>query len=416
MQPGGVTAGDLISATRKELIRVGYTELTRKGVERTWRCLEAYLKSRDIEHFSMEVGEEFLADQYQIDTAQSLSETDKDRLRAINLLVDFQTQQQVSIRGKRKRYQLAPQFQQAFGAFMHERETSGLSHRTLETGIIYLERFSAYLDARGVKRVADIEPAHVIDFLHTCAEKYRTPTVYCTACLLRALFRYLHAEQLTLKNLALAVPKVRYDKQAKVPSAYSTEEIQRLLEAVDRGNPKGKRDYAILSIASRLGLRATDICTLTFENFHWDTSTIELRQHKTGASMVLPLLNDVGEAVVDYLKYSRPSVETNVVFLRLSVPIGPLKPPTLHSIVTHYMNKAGIVVPDGKKHGPHALRHSLASTLLHQKISLPVISEVLGHTASVTTSTYLKIDILQLRTCALEVPPLRAIWLGGDLI
>jgi len=413
MQSGAV---NLINATRRELIRIGYTELTRREVERTWRHLEAYLRSRDIEHFSMEVGKEFLADQYQIATAQSLSETDKGRLRAITLLVDFQTHQQVSVRGKRRRYQLAPQFQQAFGAFMHERKTSGLSHRTLETGIIYLERFSAYLDAHGVKQVADIRPAHVVAFLHTCAEQYRTPTVYCTACLLRALFRYLHAEQLTLKNLALAVPKVRYDGQAKVPSAYSTEEIQRLLEAVDRGNPKGKRDYALLLIASRLGLRASDICALTFENFHWETNTLELRQHKTGASLVLPLLDDVGEAVIDYLKYSRPPVETSVVFLRLSAPIGPLKPSTLHSIVTHYMNKAGIVVPDGKKHGPHALRHSLASILLHRKLSLPVISEILGHTASVTTSTYLKIDILQLRACALEVPPLQAIWLGGDLV
>ncbi|MEW6233605.1 MAG: hypothetical protein AB1566_15020, partial [Chloroflexota bacterium] len=87
MQPGGATIGDLINATRQELIRVGYTELTRKGIERTWRHLEAYVKSRDIEGFSMEVGEAFLADQYQLDTTQPLSETGKDRLRAISLLV-----------------------------------------------------------------------------------------------------------------------------------------------------------------------------------------------------------------------------------------------------------------------------------------------------------------------------------------
>ena len=127
----------------------------------------------------------------------------------------------------------------------------------------------------------------------------------------------------------------------------------------------------------------------------------------------MPLLNDVGEAVIDYIKYGRPAVETNKVFLRLCAPIGQMKAPTLHSIVTHYMNKAGIHITKGKKHGPHALRHSLASALLHNNIPMPVISEVLGHADSQTTSTYLKIDTLNLRKYALDVPPIKVVLLGG---
>jgi len=217
------------------------------------------------------------------------------------------------------------------------------------------------------------------------------------------------------KDLSITVPSIRCSKKSKIPSAYSQKEIRQLLACVDRGNPKGKRDYAILLIAIRLGIRASDICKLTFHNFKWEFNTIEFRQNKTGDMMVLPLLNDVGEAVIDYIKYGRPAVETNKVFLRLCAPIGRLKAPTLHSIVTHYMNKAGIFIPKGKKHGPHALRHSLAAALLHNNTPIPVISEVLGHADSQTTSNYLKIDTLHLRKYALDVPPIKVGLTGGVL-
>lgn len=120
--------------------------------------------------------------------------------------------------------------------------------------------------------------------------------------------------------------------------------------------------------------------------------------------MILPLLPEVGLAIIDYLKYGRPTTESTNIFIRHYCPIGPLAPPTLHSIVWQYIKLANITVPDGKKHGPHVLRHSLASALLEENIPLPTIAEVLGHTSTETTSIYLKIDINQLRRCALDVP------------
>jgi integrase len=226
----------------------------------------------------------------------------------------------------------------------------------------------------------------------------------------------LHKQQLHPKDLAFHVPSVKCSKKSKVPSAYTQEEIQRMLSAVDRGNPKGKRDYAILLIAVRLGLRASDICGLTFDHFKWESNTIELRQEKTEELLVLPLFNDVGEAVIDYIKYGRPAVQAREIFLRLSAPIERMSYPTLHSIVTEYLNKTGISIPEGKKHGPHALRHSLASALLHNNTPMPVISEILGHTDTQTTTVYLKIDILHLRDYALNVPPVRVVVLGGALV
>lgn len=129
-------------------------------------------------------------------------------------------------------------------------------------------------------------------------------------------------------------------------------------------------------IAVQLGIRSSDICELTFDSFKWEANSIELEQGKTKEPIVLPLLNDVGEAVIDYIKYGRPTVETKEIFLRLSAPIERMQAPTLHSIVTFYMNKAGITIPEGKKHGPHALRHSLASALLHNNTPMPLIPSI----------------------------------------
>lgn len=151
-------------------------------------------------------------------------------------------------------------------------------------------------------------------------------------------------------------------------------------------------------------MRAGDICSLSFKNLKWEHNEIELIQEKTQEKILLPLLPEVGSAIIDYLKYGRPITESATIFLRHTCPITPLTPPTLHSIVSQYLRLAGIKVPDGKKHGPHALRHSLASALLEENTPLPIISEVLGHTTTNTTSIYLKIDVNHLRRCALDVP------------
>jgi len=410
-----LTLADLIKRTKDELIKTRFSKLTLEGIERVWDNLEKYLRNKGIDHFSMDHAMAFLRERYHFPETRRPSSINQRRLRAIQLLADFQAHQRIFIRRKQKRYTFAQPFENIFLEFMDSRKNAGISSRTLESYAIYLERFSRYLSDRKINNVAEIDTKHVHGFIQSSSSVYSISTIYCTCCLLRVLFRYLFKQKMIIEDLSITVPSIRCSKKSKIPSAYSQKEILQLLACVDRGNPKGKRDYAILLIAIRLGIRASDICKLTFDNLKWESNTIEFKQNKTGDTIVLPLLNDVGEAVIDYIKYGRPAVETNNVFLRLCAPIGRLKAPTLHSIVTHYMNKSGILIPKGKKHGPHALRHSLASALLEKNIPMPVISEVLGHTDSKTTSTYLKIDILNLRKYALEVPPIKVAPTGGVL-
>jgi site-specific recombinase XerD len=125
---------------------------------------------------------------------------------------------------------------------------------------------------------------------------------------------------------------------------------------------------------------------------------------KTGESIVLPLLADVGQALIDYIKFGRPASDSDVVFLRYISPITAISAPGMTTIVKRYANKAGINCAPGCKKGPHAMRSSLASVLLAENIPLLIISGILGHSSTRTTETYLKIDIEQMRKCSLEVP------------
>lgn len=223
---------------------------------------------------------------------------------------------------------------------------------------------------------------------------------------LRNFLKYLQDNLYTVNDFSYLVPKSNYKKESHLPTTYEKDEVERLIKAVDCGNPKGKRDVAMILLAARLGLRSSDICGLRFENIHWETNTILLNQQKTKKRIELPLLADVGIAIIDYLKYGRPASDLPYIFIHSNQPYDRLAEPTLHSIVSFYLRRAGINNIDEKKHGPHALRHSLAGFLLEKKTPLPVISEVLGHTNTQSTKTYIRIDMEALGQCALEVPPL----------
>jgi integrase len=143
---------------------------------------------------------------------------------------------------------------------------------------------------------------------------------------------------------------------------------------------------------------------LKFSNLHWDTSTIEIEQVKTGKELILPLLPDVGNAIIDYLKYARAKSEEPYIFLSERPPYSYF---TSSNVITHIVQrayiKAGINIKS-RRYGPRSLRQSLGFRLLEESTVLPVISEVLGHKSTESTRYYLRIDLKSMQQCILEVP------------
>jgi integrase len=212
-------------------------------------------------------------------------------------------------------------------------------------------------------------------------------------------------------DFSTMMPKDNYKAQAKMPSVFTGEEIEKLIASVDRNHAVGKRDYTIILLAARLGLRASDIANLKFENILWEQSSIHLKQFKTGNEIRLPLLSEVGNAIIDYLKYGRPRSSENFVFLCARSPFNPIDTSVITRIVQNSFAKTGISTKY-RRHGPHALRHSLAGRLLEKQTTLPVITEVLGHENTESTKFYLRIDLTSLRQCVLEVPAVSTCFYG----
>jgi site-specific recombinase XerD len=197
-----------------------------------------------------------------------------------------------------------------------------------------------------------------------------------------------------------------YNKRCKIPTTYDEEEIRRMIASVERSSGTGKRDYLILLLAAEYGWRSSDIVGFRFSQIDWDKNIIRFSQHKTNIPVEFPLLSSVGKAIIDYLKHGRPvTVSEEIIVSAESAKRGrPLSSPTVHSIVAKYMHKANIKNWKSKKHGPHSLRHSLATNMLKKNVSMPIISIVLGHQDTESTKIYLKIDLEKLRQCPLSMP------------
>jgi integrase len=199
-------------------------------------------------------------------------------------------------------------------------------------------------------------------------------------------------------------PVIFSNKFETIPSYYSTEEIREILICIDRDTVIGRRDYLVMLLAVQLGMRAGDIRQLKFNNIKWNLDAIEFIQEKTQNMLHLPLLENLKYALIDYLKNSRPESGSAYIFIRHRAPFIPFVTGNVFfGTINKYMKAAGISI-NHRKHGLHSMRHSLAGNLLKQNTPLPVITGVLGHESSNTTKLYLRIDIEQLRSVALEVP------------
>lgn len=369
-----------------------------------WRLLDNYMKEHSMRFYDPMVGKAFIESIIGTGSYTELSKSKKDIIRSANVLTEYQAAGTVKFRSVLKSHEFKGEIGELILGFLSYRKSNGLAKDTLDCYRLYLHRFLDHLAIKDVRTVLSIEKHLILDFINSLAF-YTEATMHCMLSCLRTFLKYLRDEQYTIIDFSYLVPKSGYKKEARLPTTYEKDEIERLIQAVDRGNPKGKRDIAMILLAARLGLRASDICGLKFENIHWETNAIFLTQQKTKERIELPLLEEIGNAIIDYLKYGRPASKLPYVFIHLNQPYDRLAEPTLHSIVWFYLRRAGISNVNEKKHGPHALRHSLAGFLLKKKTPFPVISQVLGHANTESTKTYLRIDLEALRQCALEVPP-----------
>ena len=242
----------------------------------------------------------------------------------------------------------------------------------------------------------------IIRFIQQGAKRFSIKQAQMLTTAMRSFLRYTryHGE-LTL-DLAACVPSVTSWSLSTLPKSLPPAQVEQVLAHCDRNTSVGRRNYAILLLLARLGLRAGEVVNLTLDDIHWETGRLTIRG-KMGRVDQLPLPADVGEAIVAYLKNGRPPVLDNRrLFLRAKAPLTGLKgPQALSTIVRRALERAGIESP---RKGAHLFRHTLASEMLRQGHSLREIGEILRHRSPETTAIYAKVDILTLRSLALPWP------------
>jgi len=286
--------------------------------------------------------------------------------------------------------------------FIMLKKSRRLADKTLRNYQWNLYCFQKYLNENGILEPQQISSLAILSYCSQLSPDHLGAR-HLALCIIRSFLRYAYDKKQTKTDLSLVVPRDNYKQQPKLPSVYSKEEAEMILSAVDRLTATGKRNYAILLLIVRLGLRASDIRGLSFDNIKWNINLISYEQCKTGQRIELPLPADVGEAIIDYLKYGRPETDDKHIFLEHAYTYKKLGEKTVPKIANHAICHCGINISN-RKHGSHALRHTMAGFLLEGKVPITLISELLGHSNIQSTMCYLRVDVENLRQCALDVP------------
>ncbi len=401
-----LTISKLSENVLEELQRLNYSYNSICSTRAAFRRIQAFAEGKGERYFTEELGSQYLLERYNcgIDYySEACPRNIRHAMRHVRLLGDYQLHGVIIRRiVKRKGYIKPPQFEKVLLDYERECETNQYSKRGMRTRLQRLFFFIDYLNLRKIMDVNDITPAVISDYVKTIYHHHEK-SMASILTTLRVFLRFLYTSGSITTDLSLSVPKHTKYWYPAVPNTWKPDDVKRMLESIDRGNPTGKRDYAILLLVAKLGIRTGDIINLKLSHLDWHEKKIHFTQQKTGVDISFPILNDIGWAVIDYLKRGRPVSDSPYLFLRTYAPYDKFgENANLHNIIVKYTRRANISTPKGARQGLHSLRHTLASTMLANGTPLPIISEVLGHVNSKSTSVYLRTNMEELKQCAVD--------------
>jgi len=281
------------------------------------------------------------------------------------------------------------------------REERVLAEATIINYMPHIRGFLKHRFGNGTVKLSHLCAGDVVGFVQRQAPRLHPKRSKLLTTALRCFLRYARYRGEVTVDLAAAVPVVPNWSKTGIPRAITSEQVRQLLASINQGTAIGRRDYAILLVLARLGLRSSEVVFLDLDDIDWNVGQLSVRG-KRGQCTKLPLAADVGKAIATYLRRGRPESTSRRVFLRAKAPLRGFRGPAgVGSIVRHSLQRAGI---DAPTHGTHQFRHGLATEMLREGASLAEIGEVLGHRHPQTTTIYAKIDINALRTLALPWP------------
>jgi site-specific recombinase XerD len=267
------------------------------------------------------------------------------------------------------------------------RDERGMASRSVRNYLLVARQFLSFAGAAvGELDMAALSAAVVIEFVTGESGRMKVASAKATTTRLRSFLRFSHVTGLTASSLVGAVPSVASWRLASLPKGLQATQVAALLGSCDRDSSIGSRDYAILVVLARLGLRAGEVAGLRLEDIDWRAGELLVRGKRSRIDR-LPLPVDVGEAIADWLQRGRPCCMDRCVFVRMRAPWRGLSPEAISAVVAHACERAGLPPV-----GAHRLRHTAATQMLRAGASLGEVGQVLRQHSSEVTSIYAKVD------------------------
>jgi integrase/recombinase XerD len=276
-----------------------------------------------------------------------------------------------------------------------------LVRATVVNYLPFIRRFLTDRFGHGRVRLSQLRARDVTRFVQRQAPRLHLKRAKLMTTALRSFLHYARYRGDITLDLAAAIPPVANWSMPALPRAIPADAVRQLLASINRQTAMGRRDYAILLLLARLGLRASEVACLELDDLDWEAGQLTVHG-KRGRRAALPLPADVGAAIAAYLRRGRPRSTSRRVFLRMRAPIhGVVGASAIGCVVRHALERAGITAPTK---GAHQFRHGLATQMLRRGASLTEIGEILRHRSPETTTIYAKVDLDALRTLALPWP------------
>jgi len=374
------------------LISKGYGADAMLKYQRALSNIKSFMFKEGMYHYTEEVGEAYLAKRISSRKISKWSEKFHSmvvrRLNDVNVGIGYRLVVRNAIKP-------APvPYDELLQEYLKYCSRQGNKERTIEKYCSFCKDFLCFLSEAGCTEPEDMNTSYICRAIIRFCNKDAFAAV-------RAFLAYLYTAGTLEYDFSGIIPK--YSRSTKIPTTYTTEEIKRIESVVDRNTKTGKRDYAALLLATRLGMRSGDIVRLTFKSVDFAGNIISLSQEKTCQPLILPLLPDIQKAIEVYIKDARPNIESEYIFLSVKAPFNRMSTDTFARITNGYFLAAGIN-KSGKKHGPHSFRSSLASSMVNDNVPYEIVRRVLGHNNPNAIKHYAKIDIENLRNYAIDVP------------
>ncbi|MFQ6109836.1 MAG: site-specific integrase [Candidatus Aminicenantales bacterium] len=285
----------------------------------------------------------------------------------------------------------------------HLRQVRGVSRSTRHQYIHYVQRFLSETSTDVFpNKLHHLQPSDLIQYVIKQKEHHHEPVLKSMLTALRSFLKFLQMKGLCGARLVKAIPSLPAWKLSRIPNYLTKEQLGKFLASFDRKTPTGRRDYAMALCLARLGLRAKEVTQLALDDIDWRSGTVRITSSKSRRFSSLPLPEDVGKAIVSYLRNGRPLTEERHIFVCHHLHIGqPLQSYVLRNIIRRRFKQTGMKISSG---GTHILRHTVATHMVQKGVSLKEVADFLRHRSLDTTAIYTKVNLPMLLEVALPWP------------